>query len=333
MASWRQSVKLIAADALYNSGALRARFRRAGQINQICVLGLHRVLTPEQKAITNSQGAIVLTDATFVALMEFLAARFRFVSLASWLDSAAEANGSKPACLLTFDDGWQDNYTTAFPVLKRLGIPALIFLATGFIGSGKSFWVERLRAACRDRSCRQAIQEELAGAMRKQYAPVDEIIEHLKRMSSDARERLLQRLLPADSAAGSADTMLDWAQVREMASAGIEFGSHTDLHPLLPYEDDSRVEQELNNSKQKLEAHLHQPAKAFAYPNGDWDERVRTLVENAGYECAFTTRPGWHRAAGDRLTVHRILLHDGNVTAPDGTFSPAVCSFTLTGWR
>ena len=72
--------------------------------------------------------------------------------------------------------------------------------------------------------------------------------------------------------------------------------------------------------------------RAFAYPNGNWDPRVRQAVIAAGYECAFTVRPGWHRRDADPFTMDRILLHEGNVTGRDGSFSPAMFHLTLTGW-
>ena len=71
--------------------------------------------------------------------------------------------------------------------------------------------------------------------------------------------------------------------------------------------------------------------RTFAYPNGNWDERVRQLVKEAGYERAFTTRPGWYDQRQDPYTIRRILLHEGNVTDRDGRFSPAMLSLTLAG--
>jgi peptidoglycan/xylan/chitin deacetylase (PgdA/CDA1 family) len=127
------------------------------------------------------------------------------------------------------------------------------------------------------------------------------------------------------------DSMLTWNQAIEMSRDGIEMGAHTVGHPLLSYENDATVERELCVSKQTLEEKLGKKVRAFAYPNGDWDERVRRCVQQVGYEGAFSTRPGWYRQGQDPYIIRRILLHEGNVTDRKGHFSPAMLSLALAG--
>ena len=80
-----------------------------------------------------------------------------------------------------------------------------------------------------------------------------------------------------------------------------------------------------------LEQKLGKRVRGFAYPNGTWDERVRKMVKEAGYECAFVTERGWHRRGTDRFAIPRIMLHEGMVTGPSGKFSPALLSLRLSG--
>ena len=58
---------------------------------------------------------------------------FTFYTLKQWLNGDVSSNSSK-AAILTFDDGWRDNYELAFPVLKKFGISATVFLITDYIG-------------------------------------------------------------------------------------------------------------------------------------------------------------------------------------------------------
>jgi peptidoglycan/xylan/chitin deacetylase (PgdA/CDA1 family) len=104
-------------------------------------------------------------------------------------------------------------------------------------------------------------------------------------------------------------------------------------HPLLTYETDSAIENELVVGKRLLEEKLGKEARAFAYPNGDWDERVRRRVKETGYRWAFTTESGWYRRGQDPYTIRRVLLHEGNVTGRNGLFSPAMFNFTLARLR
>jgi peptidoglycan/xylan/chitin deacetylase (PgdA/CDA1 family) len=154
-------------------------------------------------------------------------------------------------------------------------------------------------------------------------------------MPMERRNAILHRTLPTDGNSDGpedVDVMLTWDQAREMSDAGVEIGAHTVSHPLLSHEDAASVERELKLSKQTLEERLGKKVRALAYPNGDWNERVRKQVEDTGYRCAFTTRPAWHDRDENLYTISRVLLHEGNITAQNGEFSPAMLNLTLAGW-
>ena len=100
-------------------------------------------------------------------------------------------------------------------------------------------------------------------------------------------------------------------------------------HPLLSLEAETTVERELHVAGKTLEEKLGRKVRGFAYPNGDWNERVRRQVQLAGYECAFSVQPGWHSRGSDLYSVRRILLHERKVTGWDGRFSAAMLSLAL----
>lgn len=336
----RRFLRLLAAEVFYGSGLfwLWCRYQRArGRGRRVCVLGLHRVLSGSTHSQTDSQGSIVLSEANFESMLQFLHRHFRLLSLQEFIAGAViGATGAKPYCLLTFDDGWSDNCTIALPILRRMGIPATVLLVTGLVGTEKSFWVEDVRRACRNPMVLAEAQKKLSllAGRKAELCDSDAIIECLKHMPGEQRQRWLEALLPSNGKPPQGpDRMLTWEQVVEMSHQDVDFGAHTDTHPLLSFEEDAVVERELQTAAEKIQRVLKHKVKAFAYPNGDWNSRVRERVKNAGYECAFTTRPGWYHPAEDRYSIPRILLHDGNLTGWDGRFSPAVLSFTLTGWR
>jgi peptidoglycan/xylan/chitin deacetylase (PgdA/CDA1 family) len=281
---------------------------------------------------------MILTDRTFEKLLECLHRRFQVTSLDD-LFIRESPETTKPKCLLTFDDGWSDTYNRAFPLLKKFSMPAMVFVTTGTVGQQRGSWVEQLRKAWRKSSYRAAI---LSGAntldkeRARYFSKVEEIVDWLKRMPAQERDSILGQLLPGkwdSDQADEIDSMLSWDQVVELSRHGIEFGTHTVNHPLLSYEDDTTVERELRVSKIVLEAKIGTEVRAFAYPNGDYNERVSQCVERLGYRCAFTTKSGWHRRTFDRYAIHRILLHEDIVTGYDGEFSSAMLSLTLAGWN
>jgi len=334
----RRFLHVAGAVLLYYSGLLSLRrFFRSRILckKEVCVLGFHRVLSRQECSLSHSFDGIVMQGSTFASLLEYLKYSFSVVSLSALLNADEPGgNASHPLCLLTFDDGWKDNYTTAYPCLKKFGMPATIFLVTGLIGTRDTYWIERLGKAWHDPSMLARLRGELANAADPKFrsATLGEVIEYLKHMQADRRQEILTRLLFVEqgfSPQHDVDQMMNWEQVMEMSRDGIDFGSHTVTHPLLPYETDSTVEHELVAAKAMIEEKLGRPVQAFAYPNGNWDERVRRFVKQAGYSCAFTTQAGWHPIGHDLFALRRILLHEGNVTGWNGKFSPAMFNLTI----
>jgi peptidoglycan/xylan/chitin deacetylase (PgdA/CDA1 family) len=332
----RRFLHFALADLLHYSGAFvlwRLFRQRILRKKEVCVLGLHRVLTKDEQARSNSFDGMVLSEVTFVRLLEYLKQRFDVVSLETLL-AGDTLRAGRSKCLLTFDDGWKDTYTTAYPLLKKFAIPATVFVTTGSIEGRGGFWVERLRRAWKDPAARANMKSFLSGVQIEEAGALEDIVEWLKHMPTEERRPLLERLLPAENSGETeeGDSMLTWNQVIEMSRDGVEIGAHTMSHPLLSYENDPTVEYELSMSKQTLEQKLGKTVRAFAYPNGDWDERVRRWAERVGYDCAFAAKPGWHDCGEDRYVIRRVLLHEGNVTGRDGQFSPPMLSLALAGW-
>jgi peptidoglycan/xylan/chitin deacetylase (PgdA/CDA1 family) len=334
----RRILFCLGAGVLYYSGILPLWLlvrRWARGKEEVCVVGLHRILSEEQERHTNSLPGIVMRERTFAELLEYLERHFTVVSLDAFLDGRHEAD-SKPRCLLTFDDGWRDNFTTALPWLKKFALPAVIFAVTDLLGSADTFWVERLRAAWRDPQHREPIAARLKDALGfpRSRVSFEEVIEQLKHRAARERQAILGG---AWAAAGSSavevvgDQMLTWEEAAALQNAGVEIEAHTASHPLLVYEDDQAVSHELTACKRILEERLKKKVRAFAYPNGTWDARVRRQVKVAGFECAFTVARGWHRRGEDAYTIRRIMLHEGKVTGLRGEFSPAVLALRLSG--
>jgi len=341
-AKFRRFLHVAAANTLHYSGALALRrwLRRwVLRKNEVCVLALHRVLTKAEWEESNSLPGMIILEETYLSLLAYLRRRFEVVSLDTFFGTPMHGlKSSKPLCLITFDDGWADTYSRAFPALKKFSMPAVVFLTTGFIGTRGGFWVEQVQKAWRTSSRRARLQSaarETAEANVAACVDLERLVEWLKRMPANERNVLLERMLSTSGngdGGADVDCMLSWDQARELSDAGVEIGSHTVSHPLLTYEDASSVEQELLLSKQTLEEKLGKKVRAFAYPSGDWSERVREQAARTGYGCAFTTQPSWHDRRENRYTISRVLLHEGNIASHQGQFSPAMLDLTLAGW-
>ena len=109
------------------------------------ILMYHRVL-PHGAVTGTLDDNVVVTPEAFEANVRFLLKRFAVVSLA---DVMAGRQQKKPSFVITFDDGWLDTYEVAFPILKRLGVPATVFLPTAYIGTSLMFWYDRVERLVR----------------------------------------------------------------------------------------------------------------------------------------------------------------------------------------
>ncbi len=312
----------------------------------LTVLTYHRISETEEK-----DDPLKISSSSFERQIRYVRENYSVVS-ADDLSALIEKRKPLPpnACLITFDDGWRDNFELAFPILKRYQIPALIFLSTEYIGSGKVFWQIRLRElltryANADRSAVDVVSAwpaSLADAVRGFHglgerdlsAAVNGVIERFKGYSLEA----IQGLLPTPDQT-TADVlsrlgaMLSWDQVGEMAANGVSFGSHCKTHSILTQLNEARLDDELVEPKRLLETRLQRPVDFIAYPNGDYDQRVLRVAGEAGYLAAFTCRSGVNESIDNPLEIKRINMREDSAAGFGKAFSPFLFRVELSGVR
>lgn len=222
--------------------------------------------------------------------------------------------------VLTFDDGYRDNYTHAFALARELQVPITIFLVPGYIGSREDFWW-------------------LAGNYLVRYAQVDKVTiegstyrlqqsdernilaqaisNHLRHSRSvaerDAFLATVSQALAVTSPVPSEEGMrpLTWTQVHEMEESGyVSFGAHTMHHPILAnLSDPEEVQREVAECRVVLEQSLGHPVRIFAYPVGK-PEHIGEVglrsVRDAGYDWAVTTIDGINTSQSDPHQLRRV---------------------------
>jgi peptidoglycan/xylan/chitin deacetylase (PgdA/CDA1 family) len=225
---------------------------------------------------------------------------------------------------ITVDDGYRDFYLYAYPVLRRHGIQATVFLMTNFLDRQEWPWWDRLRYAL-TRTGMDSIALEIGESKAVPYSLVDpasrmaaydQIVEALKLVPNPVRLEFLARLpetlrvdIPSESPGGLEP--MTWDEVREMASNGISFGAHTKSHPILGLVNDEQLREEIAGSKRRIEEELGQTPAHFCYPNGrkmDINDRVRSAVEEAKFSTAVSTESGFNKPGSDPFMLKRISM-------------------------
>ena len=114
-----------------------------------------------------------------------------------------------------------------------------------------------------------------------------------------------------------------------MSAAGIGFGGHTANHVVLPLENDYTAASEIAKSKRELESQIERDVTTFAYPNGEYDPAIRSLVIDAGFKVAVTTEKKFNRPGTDPLALGRFSLCEESTRGIRGVFSPKIAALRL----
>ena len=304
------------------------------------ILMFHRVV-PAASLETSANASLMVSREVFRRMAETLARQSHCLPLRQAF-ALAETGAvyAKPVVAITFDDGYGDFYETVFPILRELGLPATMFLPTGFLDHPDwFFWwdaVEAFFAAPRDLD--RFVGSSLPEVFLREFLAATEaplpartaafIRGPLRRLDPAERSRFLA-MLPVR--AESRPAMLSWDQVREMTGSGlVDFAAHGVTHPLLDELESARALEEVLVSKKRIEAETGRPVTAFAYPAGCVPDSYKEILTQAPIDLAVTTRFGSNNAHSDPLLLRRM---DARYCSVGASFDPAyflaVCSGCL----
>jgi peptidoglycan/xylan/chitin deacetylase (PgdA/CDA1 family) len=323
MAGPRDLLRWCRAGLLRGSGALRWAEGRLRQEGAIVVLAFHRVLGDVEFERTYSLPGMCIRRRTFAELMAHLVRSFDVVNVSQALPG--ERSG-RLRVAFTFDDGWLDTCTTAYPVAQMFGVSITVFLCPKLAGKDLPFWPERVTAAMQ------------AGSVSMHAGEIEGAIERMKLCTPAVRSAALSGLAgvagPATPSDGP-DRTLSLQQMAEMDAAGVVFGAHTQNHEILTSIPEGSAREEIEGSKNALEELLGRACELFAYPNGSHSCMTRRLVAGAGFSRAFTTERAAWTAQSDNFAIPRVNVSESDVAGPNGRFSAAMFAYNVfwKAWR
>jgi len=313
--AWKRTIL----DAARRSGVLGAVGRIYGA-DRITVLAYHRVVDHTAPGFPAFAGNVSASPQEFAEQMEWLSRRFTVVSLDEVVAAVRGAPLPNRAALITFDDGYRDNRDHALPVLRRLGLPAVLFVATDHIRTGDPFWWDRVAAVFA--AGEGAADLPLLGPTRwvadDARALASRWIARAKELPDGELRSAVEDLAAVRPGLALDGLVLDWDGVRQMAAHGVAIGGHTRTHPILTRVSPERASDEIRRGREEVQAEVGGPVLGFAYPNGmaaDFDDSTVSAVAAAGFRVAFSLVPGPSRRrelAADPLRVRRIYIHHGD---------------------
>ena len=348
----KQILKYSVAVPVYYTGLLSLlnRSRMASSPHSgFLILMYHRVLDKHNPQFEYTQEGLRVTPHTFEQQVKTLKSDYELISLSTlcgWLISDQPVPAR--TAVITFDDGWADNYEFAFPILRKHGVPATIFVSTDFIESERVFWFQRAAVIQKQGALSkpdvvtilERIIQNNAGVngiekidpvrLGDAFQDVDSFLEQLKVLPPEIIDLILDEFAGVVDVDWSADKYtLTWEQIREMQESGIEFGSHACSHRILPQLTRDEIYRELSVSRSIMEQKLGRTVDLLAYPNGSYDDRVISVARDAGYRAALAVQPAEIGGRADLFALPRMPVSQNLSAGLFGKFSRAMFMFNL----
>lgn len=324
-------IKSLVKKTLYYGGYYKLNCSiKTSRDKRLLILMYHDLVSATGDSAPGKRSYSKLTGDEFDAHLGAIRECCRVVSVEEAVAEIRRGGGLKENSIaLTFDDGYASVYDLAFPLLKRHGLTATVYLLTDWINGNMTLWWEELgdliigfevgqdSIAEIERVCREMEIEP------SKYSGYDEksrmlLLQDLSfefmKISDERRNELMSGLrcaLDSGSFKREEARPITWEQASEMADAGIVFGAHTCSHINLSYAEMDQAADEIARSKKEIESRLGRQIKGFAYPYG-YDvagyARFIPLLDELGFDYACTSWWGNNSDGSNRFQLLRNNL-------------------------
>lgn len=323
----------------------RKYVRRLAQsiMGQTLILVYHRVAE-----LPSDPQLLCVTPQHFVGHLEILRKHARPMRLQQLTQALQGGNLPRRAVVVTLDDGYADSLHDAKPLLERYGIPATVFVTTGYIGQEREFWWDELdrlllqpgtlpevlrlnvdgsswqwelgeavhygKDAYRHHRCWNVLEKNDPSSRQGLYRSLCQLLHPL---TEEKRRKVLDDLLVwagAEPMSRPTHRALARDEVLRLAEGGvIEVGAHTVTHSVLSALSAAAQRIEIQRSKARLEDILGCSVTSFSYPFGsraDYTVETVAVVREAGFACACANFAGVVSRGTDRFQLPRVLVRD-----------------------
>jgi len=237
------------------------------------------------------------------------------------------ARSSRPwpsrAFVLTFDDGFANNYSVAAPLLKSRRIPACFYVTTQFVGANHCSWIDMIEYAVETQKTRRKVALPALG-IDSAISDRDDKIEFLKvvrkavktnravdpyDVASTVWQQLnLEKMEPDEDL----DKKMSWTEVQQLQDEPLfTVGGHGHTHRILSYLTPNELKTEIDNSMRELARNLKKPVEHYSYPEGldyCYSPSVISELQRHGIVCAPSAISGVNALGEDLFHLKRIMV-------------------------
>lgn len=281
----------------------------------VTIIVYHRIICNNHPGV---HPYISVTTANLRKQIRFFKKHYELISLEEAITLLESDSLEKQYLVLTFDDGYKDNYSLGLDIFTEEAVKPTVFITTECVARHVSLWPDRVRNVVYNAVISHPVALAkpdciLADSLQERINASKKLIAYCKVLSTDEREKFL---LDLETRFGgkeeSPPLMLDSQQVKLLSDCGVSIGSHTLNHPVLAQVPAEMAEHEIRESKRTLEEWTGRPIVTFAYPNGmckDFTDSTIRQLKTAGYVAAVTTMRGVNKKGCDLFRLRRTGIY------------------------
>ena len=343
----RRAAKGAAAIAFHYTGLeelLASVERRAVGGRRVLILSYHRVVGNFDLEATRSLPTLNIAQDTFRKHLETVAEHYDVVALDRALEVLeGKALAPRDIAVVTFDDGYRDVYHHAFPVMREMKVPGIVYVPSAFTGTNRRIAHDRLWSALVRMKDRRLGPVSVGASGRFESMLIDawegaetpnKVLENLISNNPtpvlyDLAAALEDRLGLSENEGPEGQLPMSWEMLREMGSQGIETGAHTAEHTVLTNQPLDEARREIAQCKAVLEKGVGRPVRHFAYCNGWYSAGVAQALKAEGFVSAATTEDLPNLREVDPFALKRKVLWENSSAGILGVYSKAVAACTM----
>jgi peptidoglycan/xylan/chitin deacetylase (PgdA/CDA1 family) len=338
-------IRKVFGEIFFYAGIFRlVRFCNNYRGRRVTIVTYHRITDREISEMEASLPFLFTSQKVFEKQLDFIKTYYRVITFRELNECVNNNRLAWNSLIITFDDGYEDNFRSAHKSLGKMSLPATFFITVDKIGNknGGPYWWDRLYYYLKE--IQRQEDKGYSNEVKMEFFPIYEefknnasgLFSRMNKQETDKIEKLLNRMEEEfginNEKLFRENTMLNWEQISEM-SRNHDFGSHTCSHANLLKLSDAQKYHEIVESKTIIEKSMSRKVSVFSSPAGHMNEEIKGFVEKGGYEFAVSAaEPGINGMTTDRYHLKRINIWEGTSLSLKGKFSKGYFSFKMMGF-